>query len=233
MRGITHAPSGPVAYLLVLPHLPGVGTVTPLAAAVGSFAALAAATMPDLDHPSSTVARTFGLPGRAGAALVSAVSGGHRGAVHSLLGAAVAYAATAAAVNAGGWWATGTLALVLAFGASALGHRAGWLAAALVVVAVLTGRAAGFDPLAAMPWTALPLAVACGWIAHLLGDDQTHARVRWFWPLKWRRPKVLTITTGGRLDRLARVLFWLAATGLLVEATGATPYFEYPWTVTP
>jgi len=59
--GRTHATSGAVAFLAVLPLLHQAGLpLTPLAVPVAAIAAAGAATLPDLDHPQATVSQSLG-----------------------------------------------------------------------------------------------------------------------------------------------------------------------------
>lgn len=100
--GRTHATSGAVAFLAVVPLLPQAGLpLTPLTVPVAALAAAGAATLPDLDHPRATVSHSLG-PATVGLArLVAWCIGGHRGGTHSLL-AVVAFSGGAAAVDLAG-----------------------------------------------------------------------------------------------------------------------------------
>lgn len=190
---------------------------------LGAFTALAAATFPDIDHPQSTVSRVFGPLSRLGAVAASTVSGGHRQGVHSLLGTTVAFLLAVAAVRAGGWWVVGLLAIIFGVGFAAVGHKRAWLAGAILVGAAFT--TVGDVAITALPVHVLPVAILCGWLAHLVGDDLTHSRVRWLWPLQWRRPKWFTITTGGAWERwLIMPACGVVATVLLMDRVGLTPY---------
>src|SRR5699024_10210060 len=54
----------------------------------GSVVATGAALLPDIDHPSATIARSAGAASRLATSAVSSVAG-HRGATHTLLAVAV------------------------------------------------------------------------------------------------------------------------------------------------
>jgi inner membrane protein len=81
----SHALTGAATYLLVAPRT---GLLT---TAAGATVCAAAALLPDLDHPNSTVARSF-PGGRVLARIVADLTGGHRGLTHTLPAVALAYA---------------------------------------------------------------------------------------------------------------------------------------------
>ena len=84
--GRTHALSGAVAgSALSIAALHASRPTVALAALVTAGAAV----LPDVDHPDSTVAHTFGLVTQAFAWIVGRLSGGHRHLTHSLSGVAV------------------------------------------------------------------------------------------------------------------------------------------------
>jgi membrane-bound metal-dependent hydrolase YbcI (DUF457 family) len=196
MMGRTHAISGVVAALAVVGFTaPGseAAYLAPLVAATAAGAAL----LPDLDHPSSTVARTFGPITGLASRVVSALSGGHRQLTHSVLGVVVAVGVCAALVAAGGValgvWASFLIATGLA--GVRLRVARGWLTRA--VVAVLAG--AGLVTVAAAADSHAHLVTvgfAAGYVAHLLGDMLTKEGAPLLAPFTTYRMRLARLTTG-------------------------------------
>lgn len=87
MMGRSHMASGALTGSAAV-AIVGVTDQATVAAFVGTVTL--SALLPDFDHPSARGPRAFGLAGRLLAHLVAAVSGGHRGLTHSLLGLAMA-----------------------------------------------------------------------------------------------------------------------------------------------
>jgi membrane-bound metal-dependent hydrolase YbcI (DUF457 family) len=154
--------------------------------------AAGAALINDLDHPDSTIARTFGPLTVALAHAVRWASGGHRRGTHCLLGialigAAFGYAAgypLAARVGA-------TLLLGLALDAVLAGtsliKSIARFGASWAAVWALTGY--GLD------WWWLGWAAALGALAHSAGDSLTPGGVPWFYPFSRRRYAIpITVT---------------------------------------
>lgn len=177
-----------------------------------------AAVLPDIDHPSSTLARSFGFLTRSAAWTVGKVSGGHRHGTHSLMGAAVftglAWLMVHYRAHAGVRWALGAfLALLIASGLAALNHRAGHLADALAIGAavamVVTGTGLGF----------VALATGTGCLAHLAGDALTVEGIPALLPVSPRRfrllPSPLSFTTGTWRETWVADPLLLAALGWL------------------
>src|SRR3984957_3885242 len=95
MLGRDHALSGAVVFAALAPSL----HVTVAHLAAGVVLTAGAGVLPDIDHPDSTISRSFGFLTEWFAWLVDRVSGGHRHGTHSLVGIAV-FTATAWAANA-------------------------------------------------------------------------------------------------------------------------------------
>jgi membrane-bound metal-dependent hydrolase YbcI (DUF457 family) len=178
MMGPTHALSGAVAGLLVLPQF-STGALPLLS---GVAVAAGAALWPDIDQPQSSVAHTFFWPGHALGKLVGDLSGGHRHATHSLL--------AAAAVGAGLFTISmasplrALLLFLLVAPAVHVGLQATrsevplWLGLlGLALTGLLTYAWAPF-----MSPTLLAVAAMCGWLAHLAGDALTVGGVPLLWP---------------------------------------------------
>ena len=64
-------------------------TLPRASARAGVLLTAGAGTLPDIDHPDSTISREFGFLTQAFAWLVDRLSGGHRHGTHSLVGIAV------------------------------------------------------------------------------------------------------------------------------------------------
>lgn len=212
--GHTHAVSGLVtgsavglyAPALRLGHVTlGPGHLTPghLVLFVGLTSG--AAVLPDLDHPNSTLARSFGFLSHGFARLVGKVSGGHRHLTHAILGVAgftaLAWLAVKYRHDIGGKIGLGVfLALIVAgalYAISVEGHGADALAIAAAVVMIDTGFGLSL----------VALAVGVGCSTHVLGDMLTEEGCPLLYPLsRWRfrlLPRPLAFTTGTRPE------FWI------------------------
>ena len=184
--GHTHALSGAVtgsaASIYVL-HLP-----LPQAALMAGLTA-GAAVLPDIDHPSSTLARSFGFLTRAFAWSVGRISGGHRHGTHSLIGVAVftalAWLAVACRHDTAGRVALGAfLTLILAAALIALrlgGHWSDALAIGGAVAMVSAGTGLSL----------VALATGLGCATHIAGDMLTDSGCPLALPFSRRRLKLL------------------------------------------
>ena len=101
MMGHSHALTGAVAWLGLAPVLAGLpllnessrfietgimaGALKPPELIAGALVCAGAAMLPDLDHPSATIAQTFGPLTWGLSKAVNWLAGGHRAATHSLL----------------------------------------------------------------------------------------------------------------------------------------------------
>jgi membrane-bound metal-dependent hydrolase YbcI (DUF457 family) len=227
--GRDHALSAAAAFAAAAPFLHDVTGVRLAAAAV---LAAGAGTLPDIDHPDSTVSRTFGFLTRAFAWCVAKISGGHRHGTHSLAGVVVFAAAALAAAGleeagpagAAAWRAVPAglvLALLYSAGLRALragGHHADVAGIGLAAVTVWQR----WDSVLVTAWNIPVLAccVAVGAVAHLAGDMCTHGGCPLLWPFSRREfhllPASLRVTTGRFAEHwiisplLLAVLGWLA-----------------------
>lgn len=190
VMGPTHAVSGAAAWLLLAPAAAKVtgNDVDPAATAVAAAVCAGAALLPDIDHPRSTVSRSFGWPSQAVAHLVDAASaavynvtrgprdeersGGHRTLTHTaLFTVTLGVVVSVLAAVFGKWAVIGTLFVTV--GLAIRGLMADWAKREGWIVTTATAAAA-----AAAAWWALPednywwlgLAVAVGATMHLLGD---------------------------------------------------------------
>ncbi len=213
MMGRDHALTGAAAFAALAPLLPATAAA-PLA--VGIIGTAGAAVLPDIDHPDSTVAQTFGFVTGAFGWIVEKISGGHRHGTHSIAGIA---AATVGAWYAGKYQASGPaagghaawslhmlpaglyLALIYAAAVRVLaalpvlrgGRRRPLIGPHLADLAGAAGAAAtlylGTDLAAVTAWhiPLLALVTALGCASHIAGDELTHGGCPLLWPVSLRR----------------------------------------------
>ena len=196
--GTSHAISGAAAWGIITMIGPSMGwaPIDPIGVITGAAVCAGAALLPDMDHPSSTVAA--GLPGgRIIAGTVGGLTGGHRKGMHSLV-AVLGVMLAAIALSFITWTPEGwerQLALGPAIAAAvciAVGTKCVHLAKSWGM-SWLTGIASA----AAMMWFFpdefgwLPACIGVGYLAHLVGDTLTTGGVPWLWPIMIRRPHAL------------------------------------------
>ena len=191
MPGHSHAASGAlvwaVAAAAALPekvigiHL---GTTDIL---LGAFLCAGAALLPDLDHPSGTIAHFLGPVSHYFCRLVCWASGGHRHATHSLLFVALMFGGSWAGVH----YLHRPFTLALVFVLLSLAVRAlrlcppgtGIHSWGVVTLLAAAGTAMADSWMSATPqW--MPFAVGLGALAHLVGDCLTREGCPLFWPVK-------------------------------------------------
>jgi membrane-bound metal-dependent hydrolase YbcI (DUF457 family) len=215
MLGRDHALSGAVAFAALAPALDAHEAFL----AAGVVLTAGAGVLPDIDHPDSTISRSFGFLTEWFAWLVDKLSGGHRHGTHSLLGIVVF---TAASYGAGlcqlseptsvtrdvmfSWHivpATLILALLYSAALRALhigGHFGDLLGIGSALATIFTG--ADLTQLTVASWHVpmLALVTALGCAAHIAGDELTHGGCPLFWPASMHEfhllPRPLQITTG-------------------------------------
>ncbi|MFB9451526.1 metal-dependent hydrolase [Dactylosporangium vinaceum] len=236
--GSSHAVSGAAGWLAGCAVLAAAGhPVAVPVIIVGAVVAAGSALVPDCDHPSSSVAHTFGpvskwacrrigrmcavLHARTRTALDVRDLDGHRTLTHTVLFALV----TGGLIALGGLLGGLVFAGVVMFATTGLAVRALWprrkrgalgatLAGVLAAAALLT-----FAPTGGWWWLGVPVAFGC--LAHIGGDMLTNTGVPALFPLmlrgrRWRRlraPRPLRFGTGGRAEHLVRWLM-LAAGGV-------------------
>lgn len=174
MMGFSHALSGAAVWLAVTPALAAATPIGAKEVVVGAVATAGAALLPDLDHASSTAARSLG---RGFARLVRHASGGHRQGTHSLLAVGVLGAFSWLAVLAG--WSWVPVGLTVALGVAGLRLLRSARSGAVAVLGCLGAAWLAHRVGVGMSWAAL--AVVLGALAHLLGDLLTPEGV----PLGW------------------------------------------------
>ncbi|MER7213272.1 metal-dependent hydrolase [Streptosporangium sp. NPDC000239] len=227
MMGHTHALTGAVAWLGVAPTLAAlplltessrfietgvmVHALTPAEFIAGTLVCAGAAMLPDLDHPSATIAQTFGPVTWGLSKAVSWLSGGHRHATHSLL--------FAVAVGFGAHYLANTypigrdilvvLLIGLALRAIGIGVPGKKVASAMVNIGLTFGLFVVFrNENVGYAW--LGVAVAVGCLVHVVGDCCTEKGCPVLWPLRqrWLLPWKIGIKTGRAFEQkfLAPVL---------------------------
>lgn len=240
VMGPTHAMSGAAAWLIATPALVAVtdAPATPAVTATATAVCAGAALLPDIDCPSSTVARSFGLPSVAVSHLVDAVSAafynltkttndeprhsGHRTLTHTAVFTVGLGLAVAVLCGVFGKYAViGTLFVTLGLAIRGLlsdwAKQQGWL---ITTVAALGGAVAAWWLLPHGNYWWVGAAVAVGATMHLLGDMITKNgcpiaapfpyRGRNWW--EFTLPDLLRIRAGG----------WFEYTVLLPVLTAAT-----------
>lgn len=220
MMGRTHALSGGVAWVgVMVPVDHYVHHLTPAGAGLGLAISTGAAMLPDLDHPNSTIANTYGVVTKKLCEGIAAISGGHRKATHSFLGTA-AFTGIAALMTSTLWTAALLTWLCLGMGVRALWKRprnrrngrfdygdvAGLVNAAVAAVLALALVFTAHDHVVPV------IAVAVGYLTHLVGDTLTKQGVNWMWPNMYR-VKLTTMRTGGPGEKAFVVLLYATLVG--------------------
>ncbi|MEW9530283.1 metal-dependent hydrolase [Microbispora sp. NPDC049125] len=217
MMGHSHALSGAAVWLAVAPALvalPGVlgpefATVTgpiltPPELVAGAVICAGAAMLPDLDHPSATIAQTFGPATYLLSRGVNAISGGHRHATHSLLFAA--FAGVGVHLLAGRYAVGREIVVVLMIGlalrAVGFGVPGKTLTSAAVNVAMTAGLYLTFYSLG-VTYSWLGIAIGIGCLVHVIGDCLTERGCPVLWPIKgrWLLPFDIGIKTGKTFEK--------------------------------
>lgn len=229
MMGRSHAASGALSWAVAATAASGLGLApTWPTILIGSLATAGAALIPDADHSSASLAHCWGFASRRFCRTVAQISGGHRHATHGLWFAAFAALTAWLFVDAAPWiisgvggpnvrpWLVGVALYVL----MTLGLRslhlvrsgAHALAVLIATIAALTVHGTG-------GW--LPIAVAVGTLAHIVGDCFTTGGCPILWPntMDYRfhlGHVVLIRKTGNRTETmLVAPLMSIATFGLL------------------
>ncbi|MEZ0072667.1 metal-dependent hydrolase [Planotetraspora sp. GP83] len=218
MMGHSHALSGAAVWLAVTPALmalPGIlehpelatvtGTVlTPPELVAGAVVCAGAAMLPDLDHPSATIAQAFGPATWLLSRGVNFVSGGHRHATHSLLFAV--FAGVGAHLLAQRYPVGRDIMIVLMIGlalrAVGIGVPGHTITSALVNVALTAGLFVTFHMMG-VTYSWLGFAIGVGCLVHVIGDCLTERGCPVLWPIKgrWLLPFDIGIKTGKTFEK--------------------------------
>ncbi|RKT85260.1 LexA-binding, inner membrane-associated putative hydrolase [Saccharopolyspora antimicrobica] len=228
--GPTHAMSGLAAWAAVtaLADSHALGQLSPKTWVVGATLASGAALLPDIDHPKSTVASTFGAISRGASAGISGFSGflyrltrtkrdsdregTHRGFTHTVVFAVLAGLITTAIVQTSESAAVAILMFFFA-GLAVRGIMHTWSSssdAILITVASLLLTVACWAWAGDQPTNpaAFGVAVMIGCIAHFIGDAITEQGCPMLWPVPlggktWypvAPPKPMRMRTGGKVE---------------------------------
>jgi membrane-bound metal-dependent hydrolase YbcI (DUF457 family) len=265
--GPTHAMSGLLAWgavslggLAAIASGAGGHAVLPLSSqtwTVGAALATGAALLPDIDHPESTIARTFGSVSEVASRGMHELShvvyrvtrtrkdsnrhGGHRGLTHTLVFGFFAGLATIALMNTNQPWVLPALLFVFC-GLAVRGLLHEWtprghaLAVTLITVALTWVCWRWLTPLAPGQVVWCGIAVITGCVAHYLGDAITEQGCPMLWPLPilgrtWfpvAPPKALRMRTGGRVELLV-VLPGLSLLAVWLTAAALHRLGLLPW----
>lgn len=244
MLGRDHALSGAVVFAAVAPMLHVPLAVLPAGVVLGAGAGV----LPDIDHPDSTIASSFGFLTEGFARLTNFLAGGHRHGTHSLIGVAAftagAWASGSLQAHAKGGMAFGHTSLSLSvlpallyltlLYSSALralkvgGHHGDLIG--FVGAAVTCYLGTDLTPVVVWGWRVpfLAVAIALGCLAHIAGDELTHGGCPVLWPVSQHEfhllPKPMRITTAKMVEN--RIVF-PALTIALVLALVYTLWHAY------
>ncbi|MCC5577702.1 metal-dependent hydrolase [Microtetraspora sp. AC03309] len=217
MMGHSHSLSGAVVWLGVAPGLaalpaviaPELAPVTanvlsPTELIAGALVCAGAAMLPDLDHPSATIAQTFGPVTYWLSKGVNFISGGHRHATHSLLfaiamGLGVHFLADAYPI---GRDVVVVLMVGLALRAIGIGVPGKTLTSAAVNVFLTAGVFTTFY-LLGVQYAWLGVAIGVGCLTHVFGDCMTEHGCPVLWPIKgrWVLPYKIGFKTGKAFEQ--------------------------------
>lgn len=204
MMGHTHALSGAVAWFAAVPLI-GMTDMTALRLpdiAAGALVCAGSALLPDIDHPSATIAQTYGPITELLSRGVNAISGGHRHATHSLFFVVLAAGLTegmamlshiAVQVFAG-------LLIGFALRGLAIGVPGRRIGSAVVNAMVNAGLLGGFA-LLDVRYMWIGIAVGLGCLVHLIGDCITTEGCPLLWPSMLNFTVPIVPRTGGRVER--------------------------------
>jgi membrane-bound metal-dependent hydrolase YbcI (DUF457 family) len=240
MLGRDHALTGAVVFAAFAPvlHVPLVDL--PAGVVLGAGAGV----LPDIDHPDSTIAESFGFLTEGFAKFTNVISGGHRHGTHSLIGVAVF---TAGAWAAGMFQAHTKTAPIAGHGSLSLamipaalfltllyssalralhigGHHGDLIGFAGAAVTCYLGT--DVTPITVWHWQVpfIAVAVALGCVAHIAGDELTHGGCPVLWPVSKHEfhllPKPMQITTAKMTEN--RIIFPLLVILLAAAVWHAT-----------
>lgn len=223
MMGAGHALLGTATWAVTATvALPAAGmTVTPTILIAGAIPVAGAALIPDIDHPTATMANAGGPITKIISKTAATLSGGHREGTHTLwFFLATTTLAFATTTLTGIWGAIAWFFTMSAFGAQALAktelHRrfnkvwkknTGIFAKAYcwAFAAAATAFAIwvfGLEDTGKWWW--LPWAIALGHLSHLIGDSITTAGLK----LGWGLPKVRLPLLGDAGSSRETIFMW-------------------------
>lgn len=231
MMGHSHALSGVVGWMAVVPLVQGTEFLGlsfhlgPGEIIAGSLVCAGAALLPDIDHKSATVTKTYGKITETLSDMVGFLFGGHRMGTHSLffavlMGVLVQVLAlwSEMAVQVFVFLLIGIALQGLGFGLDKNRVASGIINALATAAITLALYASGVN------YSWLGLAVAFGVILHFLGDMITKMGVPIFWPFwKKRIGQKVGFVTDGPVEK--KVVTPLLTVGIIV---GSLYLFDWP-----
>lgn len=202
MMGRTHATSGAVAFLVLVPPLRSLGVdLGGVGVATGAVAAAGAAMLPDLDHPQASIAQALGPVTGILARITALLSGGHRQGTHSVIGVLVATALSVGVMLVGGVAVGLELSFLAALALAAVEVKFSRMTLIHTVLCLAAGVVlTGLSIWQQIPVAVLPLAVGIGVAAHIVGDCLTEEGCPLLWPIPWRI-SLLPLETEGLVER--------------------------------
>jgi membrane-bound metal-dependent hydrolase YbcI (DUF457 family) len=209
VNGRNHVLVGACGWLLVAPEVtPHLGPpLTSRDLMAGTLLCAGSALLPDSDHPRATIAGTLGPLTKGLTRVIAKISGGHRNATHSLIGAVVFGLGALALME----WRWGVFAMFWLCGSWALRLLGpDHLQKADILAAGMAAWAAWWisDHVEAGPWMVAAVVGGCGF--HLVGDLLTKGTIPLFWPLKVRIGLGL-LRSGTEIEEVLSVVLTVAA----------------------
>lgn len=209
MMGHSHALSGTVGWMAVVPLLQGTEylglrfDLGPGEIIAGSLVCAGAALVPDLDHKNSTITQTYGVVTQLLSSIFNALFGGHRNGTHSLLFAALMGVLTQALALWSDLAAQVFVFLLIGIAFNGLGFgmdknrvASGIINALCTAGITLALYTSGVD------YSWLGMAVAFGCLLHFIGDMATDMGVPLLWPVSgYRVGQNIGFTTDGKIER--------------------------------
>lgn len=242
MLGRDHALSGALVLAALAPVLRVPAEMLPAAIVLGAGAGV----LPDIDHPDSSISRSFGFLTEGFSWLVHKLSGGHRHGTHSIVGIAVFTAGSYAAGSLQAahqphglvvdhrtftWYVIPALLYMALLYSAALralrigGHHGDIIGILAAAATIFTG--ADLTQFHVWHWSVplLAIATALGCAAHIAGDELTHGGCPILWPFSMHEfhllPRPLQITTAKVCETwVVFPLLVIALAAALWHATG-------------
>ena len=217
MMGHTHALSGAAVWFAAVPVIGMVYMPLRLPdIAAGAIICAGAALLPDLDHPSATIAHTYGVLTELLSRAVNAVSGGHRHLTHSFFFVVLAAGITEGMAQLSPVAVQVFVALLIGIGLRglAIGVPRRRVGSAVVNAMVNAGLLGGFA-LLHVEYRWIGFAVGLGCLVHLVGDCITTEGCPLLWPWSARISVPVIPRTGGRVERRLVTPLLLAAMAVL------------------
>lgn len=209
MMGHSHALSGVVGWMAVVPFLDGAEILGhtldlgPGEIIAGSLVCAGAALIPDLDHKSATITQTYGVFTQTLGALFNWLFGGHRNGTHSLLFALLMGGAAQALVLWSDLAVQVFIFLLVGIALNGLGYGMQKNRTAAEVINALATAGITLSLYASgVNYTWIGLAVGFGCLLHFAGDMATSMGVPLLWPVwKYRFGQNFGFKTDGPVER--------------------------------